>query len=353
MSTIRAAIVGCGVIAPTHAACLRQQPDVAITWACDLIEERARRLAAAHAIPRTTTRYAELLAAGDVDLVCVCTDHASHAEIVTAALAAGKHVLCEKALAQNTASLEAILAAVGQHPGQVVSGVFQHRFDAINRRVRGLIQDGALGRMLTAGMQMRCLRTDAYYRSDTWRGTWDREGGAVLINQAIHYLDLLRWMMGGAKQVVGLYANLTHGQVIETEDTAVAALEFGNGALGTVEATCSSHLDWEPTLHFHGTRGSIELRHDRPTKVLFVTPEESARVKAELDACEGAVVDGPGKAYYGSGHAPQFADVIDAIRNRRAPFVTAYSAAETVDLVLGLYASFQTRQPVALPPRRA
>jgi UDP-N-acetyl-2-amino-2-deoxyglucuronate dehydrogenase len=350
MKEIRVGIIGCGVVAPTHVACFQQHPGVTVAWACDLIESKAHALAARYGIARVTTRFADVVSDAGVDLISICTDHASHAPIAIAALRAGKHVLCEKALAHTSEALSEMLAAGAARPDLVFAGVFQHRFDAINQRVRELILAGALGRMLTAGVQMRCLRTEAYYRADAWRGTWEHEGGAVLINQAIHYIDLLSWMMGGAQRVTAMHANLTHGDSLEAEDTAVAAITFASGALGTIEATCSSHIDWEPTLHFHGARGSIELRHDRPVKVLFAAPGETARVQAELSACQGAVVAGPGKSYYGSGHDPQIADVLEAIRAKRAPFVTARSAAETVELVLGLYRSFRVGQPVALAP---
>lgn len=259
MQPIRIGIIGCGVIAPTHAACYRQHPAQAqLTWACDLDPARAGALAEKFEIPQTTTDYRQLLAAADVDLVSICTDHASHAPIACAALDAGKHVLCEKALAHQTEGLDAMLQAAERHPGQVFAGVFQHRHEPVNQMLRDIIQSGALGTMLTAAMQIRCWRSPAYYRGDAWRGTWAQEGGAVLINQAIHYVDLLQWLMGGVRTVSGTYANRAHQDCMETEDAVTAALTFASGAVGTLEATCASHLGWEPSLHFHCTEGSCD-----------------------------------------------------------------------------------------------
>jgi UDP-N-acetyl-2-amino-2-deoxyglucuronate dehydrogenase len=347
MSRIRVGIIGCGVIAPTHVESYQAHPDVDVVWACDPVAARREALAARYGIPRVTGEAAEVFAAGDVDAVSICTDHASHAPLSVAALDAGKDVLCEKALASSREGLAAMLAAARRHRGRRVFGaVFQHRFEPVNRLMRRHIADGVLGRMLTAGVQMRCLRTDEYYRADRWRGTWAEEGGSVLINQAIHHIDQLQWQMGGAEAVTGFHANLTHGGVIETEDTAVAAVRFTSGALGTIEATSSSHIGWEPTLCFHGTEGSVELRHDRPAKVLFRDEARGREVREQLEAAsrhdpQSAAVTA-GKRYYGTGHAAQIADFLDAVRERREPFVTVESAAKTVELVFALYESHRS-----------
>ncbi len=348
MSSLRVGIIGCGVIAPTHIEAYQRHRDVDVTWVCDLESGKTAAMQAKYGVPHATASYSELLASGEVDLVSVCTDHASHAPIAVEALDAGKHVVCEKALAHNHDGLRDMLNAGERHPELVFSGIFQHRFDPINRRLRDLVAGGALGTMLSAGVQLRCLRTREYYRSDRWRGTWEEEGGSVLINQAIHYIDLLRWIMGGVKSLTGSYANLTHDGVMETEDTAVAALTFTSGALGTIEATCSSHINWEPTLTFHGTCGSIELRHDQPVKVAFSQEGKAAAIQAELEACLNAPSTTAGKSYYGTGHAAQIADIVDAVRSSREPFVTARSAADTVDLVLSVYEAHHGAHPVTL-----
>ncbi len=350
MKPIRVGIVGCGVIAPTHAACYRKHDDVQLTWACDLNLDKARALAEKFEILQVTADVRQMLAAPDIDLVSICTDHASHAPIACAALEAGRHVLCEKALAHDTAGLDAMLKAGDAHPELVFAGIFQHRHEPLNQRIREMILDGTLGTLLTAGIQMRCWRGPEYYNADAWRGTWNQEGGAVLINQAIHYIDLLQWMAGGVRTVSGTYVNLAHQDCMETEDAATATLGFANGAVGTIEATCASHLDWEPSMQFHGTEGAIELRHDRPVKVTFRNPETEARVKAELDACTEET-ERLGKSYYGGGHGAQISDVLEAVRSGGKPYVTARAAAETVDLVLGIYAAHRDGRRVTLTPR--
>ena len=339
MKPIRVGIVGCGVIAPTHAACYRKHADVQLTWASDLDLDKARALARDFEIPQVTADVRQMLEAPDVDLVSICTDHASHAPITCAALAAGRHVLCEKALAHDTAGLDAMLQAGDAHPERVFAGIFQHRHEPLNQRLRDLIRGGALGTLLTAGMQMRCWRGADYYRGDAWRGTWSREGGAVLINQAIHYIDQLLWLTGGAESAVAMIGNLTHRNVIETEDTAAAVLKLRCGALGVIEATASSHLNWESNLSFHGDQGAIDIRDDKPLKVDFRDKAVEAAVKARLDEAIAPKGAEAGKTYYGTGHLAQIADFAEAVRDRRAPYVTAESAADTLGTVFDIYDS--------------
>jgi predicted dehydrogenase len=188
-------------------------------------------------------------------------------------------------------------------------------------------------------VHVRCLRTKEYYRADKWRGTWSQEGGAVLINQAIHFLDQLLWLTGGARAVSGAYANLTHGDAMETEDTVAASLRLRCGALATLEATCSSHLAWEPTVEIHGTDGSLELRGSQVLKVLFTDSELTRRTAERLAAAIDQRKLEVGKRHYGSAHPEQVADFVSAIRDRRAPFVTAESAAHTASVVFAVYES--------------
>jgi predicted dehydrogenase len=349
MKTIRVGIIGNGVIGPTHAEGFRRIPGVELAWACDLIEDKARRLAEKYQIERITTDYREIIADPKVTCVAVCTDHASHAPITVAALKAGKHVLCEKALAATAKGMTAMLAAHRRRPGLVLEAVFQHRFDAVNRYLKTLVDKKAFGKILTAGVQVRCKRTNEYYRGDAWRGTWAQEGGAVLINQAIHYIDTLVWVMGGVESVGGAYDNLTHKDAMETEDTATAAVRFRNGALGTIEATASSNLDWETTISIHGTEGSLEVRDDRPIKAAWLDKTREAAILADLAAAVNTPGELLGKSYYGTGHPAQIEDFVGAIRGKRKPFISAESARRTVDVVLAIYESHRRRKWINLP----
>jgi predicted dehydrogenase len=347
---MKAGIIGCGVIAPLHAKCLQQIDGIEPLWACDLVADKARAVAEEFDIPNCTTDYTDVLQDDDVDCVHVCTDHGSHAAIAVAALDAGKHVICEKALSAAANGLQAMEQTLARHDDLVFVPVFQHRFDPVYRRLKALVDEGALGTVLTAAVQVHCLRTDDYYRSADWRGTWAQEGGAVLINQAIHFVDALVWAMGGVKAVSGAFANLTHADVMETEDTVTAALRFRSGALGTLEATCSSNLNWEPTLAVHGSQGAVELRNAEVTKLVIADDAVQQRVAAEFAACGEDEAECQGKSYYGPSHSSQIADFVEAIRDGRQPYVSLASARHTVDVVHAIYESARQQRWLSLSP---
>ncbi len=166
----------------------------------------------------------------------------------------------------------------------------------------------------------------------------------MLINQAIHYIDLLVWIMGGVHSVSGAYANITHQGAMETEDTAVAALKFSSGALGTVEATCSSHIGWEPTLSIHGSAGSLDLRYDKILKIAFDDPSVGRSIKNDLEQLSTHTEVAVGKTYYGVGHAAQIADFIGAVRKEHEVFIPGTAARHTVEVVLAIYGSHDQQQ---------
>ncbi len=341
-------IIGCGVIAPTHAEGYGECAGIRLRWACDLVESKAKAFAERFGVPRVTADYRTVLADPELDAVSICTDHASHAEIAVAAIEAGKHVLCEKALAATTAGLDRMLAAHRARPDRVFAGVLQHRFDRLYRLLHDLVREGDFGTPLTANLQVQCLRTPAYYRADCWRGTWAEEGGSVMINQAIHFVDILDWIMGGAAAIAGAFSNRTHAGAIETEDTAVAALRFRDGALGTIAATSSSNLHWEPSFYVYGSAGSIDIRNGSVQRIALKDAARQAEVEARfLDTREPRQLPS-GKTYYGAGHAELILDFVAAIREGRPPRIPAVEARRAVDLVLALYRSHREQRWVAL-----
>lgn len=337
---IGVAVIGCGVIAPTHIDSFNRIDGVRVVCLCDTNKDRAEKLSGRYNISRIVDDYRYILDSADVNCISICTDHASHSLIATDSLLAGKHVLCEKALATSSAEMDAMFSTHQNCSELVFSGVFQHRFDYVYGRLKQLVEQGVFGKILTAGVQMRCHRTNDYYLTDEWRGTWAREGGSVLINQAIHYIDLLSWIVGDIDSLCGTYANLTHGNAIETDDTATAALRFKNGALGTLSATCSSHSHWAPVLFVHGENGSVEIRDDKLSRLEVEDDEKRSDLEAFLKPPMNTPIrDCRGKKYYGSGHPAQIADFVDAVRECRDPFVTAASARHAVDTVLAVYES--------------
>ncbi len=335
---ISCGIIGSGVIAPLHAKCFTQIEGVVVRWACDLELSKAEKLAESFDIPHVTTDYHELLRDPAVDVISVCTDHASHAEIAMDAMRAGKHVLCEKALTAHPEPLEAMLEEAAKHPELVCSGIFQHRFDPGNLYLRNLVQSGFFGTLLSTSLQVHCLRTAEYYQSAGWRGTQDLEGGGVLINQAIHFIDAMIFSVGPISELSAKVENRTHGDVIEVEDTAVATFRFENGTLGVMEATSScEHRKWANRLTITGTNAMIELCNEKLATVSCVSEEAAQRVRDDFATLDEGNLLKEGKNYYGSGHAGQIQDFIAAIRAGSTPKVTLQEAAHTVKVVHSIY----------------
>ncbi len=295
---LRVGVIGCGVVGPLHAEAFQRLPDVEVLRVCDLRLDRAERLARRYGVALFGTDANEVLADPSIDAVAICTDHSSHSDLSVAALEAGKHVLCEKALASSPEGLDRMVAAGAAHPDLVFAAILQHRFDSLIRAVKRLVDAGALGTMLSYSLHMSCLRTDEYYLADAWRGTWDCEGGSALINQAIHFIDLLAWFGGGVTEVSGRWTNRTHQNVIETEDTAAAAMSFADGALGTVMVTTSSEaLEWSPTIVVAGTRAQVEIRNGQLLSVRAADPEKQREIEELLSACRDEHLLDAGKSY--------------------------------------------------------
>ena len=337
---LRVAVVGCGVISHLHLQCYAAHPHARVVAVCDLRPERARAAAEASGAAKWTTRAAEIFADPDVDAVSICTDHASHADLACAALAAGKHVLCEKSLARTRADLRRMLAAAAAHPDRTAAAVFQHRFEPLPRALRALVAEGGIGRLLTATGSLHCFRGADYFRKDPWRGTRRGEGGSVLINQAIHYFDLLLWIAGGAERVRAFAANLAHAGVIETEDTVALSLALRGGALGSFVATNASHLRWRSTLAFHGTEGGFEVRDDALVSFSLADPAAEKRARRNIDRALASSREFPlGKDYYGPGHRAQIDDFVRAVRTGTRPYVTFEDAAQTDSAVFDAYGS--------------
>lgn len=335
---IRCGVIGCGVIAPTHIAGIEAVPNAKLEAVCDINPERLNKRGDEHNVAKRYTDYRDMLADKDIDLVHVCTDHASHCQIVVDALNAGKHVICEKSAGRVDADLEAMVNAAKAHPELVSSGIFQHRFVKQNCALRDLVKAGKFGQMLMVNLAFCCLRTNEYYNKDAWRGTMAGEGGGILINQAIHHLDQLRFVFGDITHVTAVTANQAHQGVIEVEDAAMFTMEFASGVLGSVSATNASVTTWRTSLVCTGTKATLEYANEKP---IFIDAADE-ELKKELEtvltppAKEERIV---GKSYYGSGHTAQIADVIDAIENKRAPKVSLVEAVNSSSLIMAVYES--------------
>lgn len=346
---VRVGIIGCGKIAKVHAAALSQLEEAEFVACCDQDAARAQELATAYGVPNVYADVDALLRSGRVDVVHVCTPHPAHERAVVAAAAAGVHVLCEKPVAITLDEADRMIDAADR--AQVVFGViFQRRFWPAARRIRDAIDTGRLGTVTLGECSVRIWRPEAYFASDPWRGKWATEGGGVLMNQAVHAIDQFLWFMGEPVEVVGRHATLRHGAYIDVEDTAVATVVFENGALGVIQAASTFQPDFGFRVAVHGNNGAAVSVWERRegeqgiNDVWTLNGDDEHRAAWELE-------DTGGSGFPGF-HALQIRDFLKSMRERRPPAVTGRDARKSLEVILAIYESSRTGQPIRLPMSR-
>jgi UDP-N-acetyl-2-amino-2-deoxyglucuronate dehydrogenase len=331
------AVVGAGLVGPRHAEFATKAEGARLAVVCDLREDRGRPLAGrlgADWVPD----YREAVRREDVQVVCVCLPTALHLEVARAAAEAGKHVVVEKPIELNVARARELIDVCRRH-GVKLAAIFNRRFVFATRRAREAVRGGELGRLIMADMRFKAWRPPEYYSASGWRGTWDQEGGAALINQGIHGVDLLTWIAGPIARVSGHARHLRHA--IEADDTTVAVCEYESGALGVIECTTSvtpRQGDW---LELHGERGSVLLENYKLAawQVEGAEPGEPHPEDLLLPGADKGV---------DVGHFLQIQDMADAVREGRDPVVTGEEALHPLAVVQAIYESERRRGPVEI-----
>lgn len=349
---LRYALIGCGRISPNHlAAMLLHKDQLELAALCDLHDERIDALLAtqpelsgvAGKVPRYTD-YMEMLDRVQPELTAIATHSGNHAEIALNCLEAGSHILIEKPMALSLADARAIIE-LGEAKGLIVAVAHQNRFNKSVVKIREAVEAGRFGRLLHGAATVRWNRGQDYYDQADWRGTWADDGGC-LMNQCIHNIDLLRWMMGDEMtEVMAATDNLAHPG-IEAEDIGLAICRFANGALGLIEGTTNVFpKNLEETLYIFGDKGTVKAGGKSVNTI------DVWRFADGLDDPEAVMTeyheDPP--TVYGYGHNPLYTDVIDAITEGRKPLVDGEAGYRALELVLAMYRSQKERRPVKLP----
>lgn len=362
-SPLRFGIIGCGVIGPTHAGAIGQIEGAQLVAVCDVLPQRAKAMAEKFGVEKAYATEAELLADPDVDAVCLCTPSGMHAEGAVAALRAGKHVVIEKPMEITLSACDRIIAEA-ERARRKVTVISQHRFDTASMLVKDLIDSGRLGKIVLVTADVKWWRTQQYYDSGDWRGTWRLDGGGCLMNQGVHTVDLIQWLAGPVAQVSGHVRTAAHDR-IEVEDIAAATLTFRNGAIGTLVASTASYPGFPVRIDIYGTEGSAILEGDRLKNVTlkdgttFATEDAAEHALAVARGGTNSVKDraaarpnaAPVGAVWGDAHREQLRDFIDAIRMDRDPLITARDARHPVEIILGVYESSRSGKAVELPGR--
>ena len=341
------ALIGCGRIAVNHikAAVNNHLNIVAV---CDVLPEAMEALLARHGLEtdasiKRYTDYKTMLEENDLQLVSIGTESGLHAQFARDCIDAGVNVIIEKPMAMNMADAEEIIRR-SEAKGVKVSACHQNRFNIAVQETRRALEAGRFGKLSHGSVHVRWNRNRGYYDQAPWRGTWAQDGGC-LMNQCIHGIDLLRWMMGDeVEEVYGVTRQQFH-HYLEAEDVGLAVVKFRNGAIGTIEGTTNVYpKNLEETLYLFGETGTVKLGGTSTNNIDvwdFADEEEADEKNKGLQEVTSNV--------YGNGHTSLFADVIDAIEHNRKPYVDAVAGRNALEMILAIYKSQKTGQPVKLP----
>lgn len=334
MAPVGIALAGCGMVAGVHVAALREIADTAIVGAWSRSAERTRQFSAQHRI-RGYQSYEELLGDPAVEAVAVCLPSGCHADYGIKAAAAGKHVIVEKPIDITIAKAMALIETCRRND-RSLSVIFQNRFTPAARTLRKALDQGRLGRLILGDAYIKWYRSPAYYASSAWRGTKAMDGGGALINQSIHGIDLLQWLMGGAKRVSGLVRTSIHA--MESEDLGVAIVEYVNGAIGVIEGSTAVQPGFKERIEIHGQNGSVTLEggHITAWKV------EGCAEANYLDQHQVSFGSTSSPAISHTNHKAQWEEILAAIRKGSDSSVTGEEGLKSLRIVLGIYESSAT-----------
>jgi UDP-N-acetyl-2-amino-2-deoxyglucuronate dehydrogenase len=338
-------IVGCGVIAPVHARSVQEVPCARLVAVCDILEQKVKKLAEEYPAEIYLDSH-EMFRRPDIDVVCILTPSGLHADIGIAAAQAGKHVLVEKPMDISLVKADQLIDAC-RAAGVKLGVISQHRFDPAVVVLKQAVEENRLGQLNFGGSHTKWYRSQEYYDSGDWRGTWELDGGGALINQSIHYVDLLQYIMGPVDEIHAYCATRAHKR-IEVEDIAVAALKFRSGALGLLEGNTSAYPGFCARLDVYGSEGSVIIENDQISEWKLRSGEAVPVQKVEAGFIGGT----SSKDIWYQSHCRQIEDMVAAIIEDREPLVNGEEGRKSLEIVQAVYESARTGETIRLPMGR-
>lgn len=342
------ALIGCGRIATNHIKAVLNN-GLQLVAVCDILPEHMQALLAKHGLENDPsiqryTDYKKLLAEHpELQLIAIATESGLHAQIALDCIDAGVNVIIEKPIAMSMADADEIIRR-SEQKGVTVCACHQNRFNVAVQKTRKALEAGRFGRLSHGSIHVRWNRNRAYYDQAPWRGTWAQDGGC-LMNQCIHGIDLLRWMMGGEVDTVYGVTRRQQHPYLEAEDVGMAVVSFKNGAIATIEGSTNVYpQNLEETLYLFGEKGTVKIGGKSTNNIDvwdFADETEADQTNKGLEE--------PTSNVYGNGHTSLYADVIEAIETHRKPYVDAVAGRNALEMVLAIYKSMKTGQPVKLP----
>lgn len=357
MNKIKTAVIGCGKVGHFHAQAFQRIEGSELVACYGRNMEKTQAFADQYGI-RAFTDLEEMVRETGVQAVAICTPHPNHAELAVKCCELGLHIAIEKPLASTLEDCDAILKAAKEN-NVVGATICQRRFYRPAMRMKQAIEDGKLGKPVLGTVNMLGWRDMAYYNSDPWRGTWEGEGGGVLINQAPHQFDLLLWYMGEIDELYGMWDTLNHPE-LEVEDTAAAVIRFKSGAMGNIVVSNSQNPALFGNVRVHGSNGaSVGVQTDGgamfiagvsgitepPVNDLWTIPGEAEKLE-EYKRGDSEFFLSVDMVHY---HTEQLKDFIEAIQTGREPLITLEDGRRTVELITGIYRSQRDHKPIKFP----
>ncbi len=337
------ALIGCGRVAGCHIEAAKIN-DISICALCDVDTKKAEALAEKYGVENALifSDYKEMLATVKPDFVAIATWSGNHAEIAEYCALNGFNFIVEKPMAMSIEEADRVIAAA-EKSGVVAGVCHQNRFNIAVQELRRALDCGRFGRLSHGSINIRWCRNEDYYNQDSWRGKWATDGGA-LMNQCIHGIDLLRWLMGDEiESVYGATRNRQH-PYIEAEDIGVAVINFKNGAVATVEGTVNCFDNLEETLSVFGEKGMVRLGGMSANTVDVWTFKDEEEADADRRFIEESAPN-----VYGNGHISLYLDVKKAVENKKQPYVDLYAGKRALETVLAIYKSQKTGEKVNFP----
>lgn len=342
-------IIGLGMIADIHAQAIEALGDAGVLTACvsrntKKVEQFSRTYGC-----RGYTDLKQFLADPNLDIVTICTPSGTHLESAVASAEAGKHLIVEKPLEINLQRCDRMIEAADRC-GVKLCGIFPSRFHEVSRVIREAIDSGRFGKLVLADAYVKWFRTQEYYDRSDWKGTWALDGGGALMNQSIHAIDLLQWLMGPVSEVAAFTGTLAH-DLIEVEDTAVASLRFANGALGVIEGSTGVYPGYLKRIEIAGSRGSVIMEEEDILHWDFereLPGDERIRKEFSRKTKTGGGASDPTAIGF-HGHQHQFANMIKAIEEGIPLEIDGYEARKAVEIIQAVYRSAETKKSVKLP----
>lgn len=335
MNKMRFAILGCGMIASYHADAINDIENASLIGAYDLNKESLERFCSKYSI-KAFSSLNEILESQEIDTVCICLPSGLHCENAVLCAEHKKHIIIEKPIAINNEQCDKIIKAADEN-GVMVTVISQLRYSQSVKAVKEAVENDKFGKIVLGDISMKYYRSAEYYGSSNWKGTFDMDGGGALMNQGIHGIDLLQYIMGPVVSVQAYAKTLLHD--IEAEDTLVAILEYGNGAVGTIQATTSIYPGFQREISVCGTEGSVVLSENVIEKSEFKNENPFENIDCgTTDMKTGSRPDAMGYEL----HREQINDFINCVNNNTVPMLSAREGKKAVEIICAIYESAKT-----------